>query len=421
MKRIGAHMIADLRANPFAHGLILLVPAIQFGLSYFASVSAALFIALAAHMRMRITPLTTGIIMIAVSLSLAWNTLFLPDFPNLPREARLVVGLLLLAWGLNGQPRHDIAKFNGWWPLLMLAALAVAALLQFVAGRKGISLYVPTKFFVNDNDTALASAWVEQAREHGYDFKLRATATFSEPSYLGGVSLFLNFICLHTLRGRARLAANGTALVACLIAQTMFGLLANLIIMFAFYHRHLNKSVMLCLAAFGLAALALPIFAAEPSRIERILSGDDVSTGLRIFQPFEVLNQVLFHAPFGVPETTSLEYFIRNGLAERFADAPVQNGVFNVLFAYGWLGFAVMWMLLRTAGGGIYALFLLLLFCQNGASLDFDKIVMVTFAIHIARHIRATTDLHTLTRLTEPRMRGAGDRRAVSHPSVQNL
>ncbi|GAB7522863.1 hypothetical protein [Paraburkholderia sp. 2C] len=407
MKRIVVRMIADLRANPFAHGLILLLPAIQFGLNYFASVAALLFIALAYYSRLRITPATTGVIVVAVSMSLIWAAVYLPEVPNMPREARLAAGMLLLAWGLNGQPRHDIDRFNGWWPLLTLLALTGAALLQSVAGRKGISLYVPTKFFINSNDVSLAASWVEQAREHGYDFKIRPSASFSEPSYLGGVSLFLNFVCLHTLRGRARLVANMSALLACVISQTMFGLVANLIIMGAFYHRHINKSVMLCVAALGLATLALPIFAAEPSRIERILSGNDVSAGLRVFQPFQVLNHVLWEVPFGVPTTASLEYFIRVGMVQRFEDAPFQNGAFNVLFAFGWLGFVVLAMFLRTTGGGICALFLLLLFCQNGAPFDFDKIVMAVFAIHVARHVRATNDLYTLTRITAPRRRRA--------------
>ncbi|MDQ7980946.1 hypothetical protein QYH69_27295 [Paraburkholderia sp. SARCC-3016] len=420
MKHQIARMRADFRANPFAHGLILLVPAIQYGLNYFASVSALLFVALALNTRMRITPLTTGILVIATSLSLLWNTIYLPEMPNMPREARLAVGMLLLAWGLNGQPRHNIAKFNGWWPLLMLLALTGLALLQSIATRKGIALFVPTRFFVNSNDNALASAWAQHAAEHGLDFSIRSTATFSEPSYLGGVSLFLNFLCLHLLRGRPRLAASVVALAACLISQTMFGLVANLAVMGAFYHRHINKSVMICLAALGLAALALPVFAAEPSRIERILSGNDVSTGLRIFQPFEILGHILFEAPFGVPETAALEYFIRHGMAQRFEDAPFQNGVFNMLFNYGWLGFAVIGMLLRVAGGGICALFLLLLFCQSGVTADFDKLVMVIFAVHVARQVRATTDLHELTRLTEPRLYDAGNRHAVPTPSVQN-
>ncbi len=407
MKRIVLRMIADLRANPFAHGLFLLLPAIQFGLSYFVSVAAVLFVLLAWHMRMRVMPMQTSIVVIAVSLSLLWATIYLPEMPNMPREMRLAAGMLLLAWGLNGTPRHDFSKLNGMWPLMVLLGLTFAALLQYVAGRKGIALYVPTKFFLNSNDISLAAAWAEHAREHGYDFTIRPSASFSEPSYLGGISLFLNFVCLHTLRGRARLLANLSAVAACLIAQTFFGLIANLVIMFAFYHRHINKSVMLCLAALGLATLALPIFAAEPSRLERILSGNDVSTGLRVFQPFELLGHVFSDAPFGIPMTASLEYFIQHGMVQRFEDAPFQNGALNVMFAFGWVGIAVLWMFLRTAGGGICALFLLLLMCQNGAPFDFDKIVMAIFAIHLARHIRSTTDLHTLTRLTAPRRRRA--------------
>jgi hypothetical protein len=403
MKRIVLRMIADVRANPFAHGVILLLPAIQFGLSYFASVAAVLFVLTAVHMRARITPFTTGVVMIAVSLSLLWTVIFLPDLPNMPREMRLAAGILLLLWGLDGAPRHDFSKLNGMWPLAVLLLLALAALAQAVAGRKGIALYVPTKLFINSNDVSLGAAWAEHAREHGYDFKIRPSASFSEPSYLGGVSLFLNFVCLHTLRGRPRLVANAVALLTCLIAQTFFGLLANAVILFAFYHRHINKSVMLCLAAFGLATLALPIFAAEPSRIERILSGNDVSVGLRLFQPFDVFAHVLANTPFGIPMTVAPEYFIDVGMVQRFEDAPFQNGAFNVLFAFGWLGLPVLWLLLRKAGGGICALFLLLLMCQNGAPFDFDKIVMAIFAIHLARTVRANTDLYTLTQLTVPR------------------
>ncbi len=403
MKRIVLRMIADVRGNPFAHGLILLVPAIQFGLSYFASVAAVLFVLTAWHMRARVTPLTTGVVLIAVGLSLMWTAIFLPEVLNMPREMRLAAGMLLLLWGLDGTPRHDFSKLNGMWPLVVLLLLTLAAIAQAIAGRKGIALYVPTKFFINSNDVSLAAAWAEHAREHGYDFKIRPSASFSEPSYLGGVSLFLNFVCLHTLRGRPRLVANAAALIACVVAQTFFGLLANAAILFAFYHRHINKSVMLCLAAFGLATLALPIFAAEPSRIERILSGNDVSVGLRLFQPFDVLGHVLSNAPFGIPMTAAPEYFINNGMVQRFEDAPFQNGVFNLLFSYGWLGLPLLWLLLRKAGGGICALFLLLLMCQNGAPFDFDKIVMAIFAIHLARTVRANTDLYTLTRLTVPR------------------
>jgi hypothetical protein len=43
-------------------------------------------------------------------------------------------------------------------------------------------------------------------------------------------------------------------------------------------------------------------------------------------------------------------------------------------------------LLWRTAGGGVAALFMLLMMAQNGASLDFDKLAMIIFATQIARH-----------------------------------
>ena len=71
-----------------------------------------------------------------------------------------------------------------------------------------------------------------------------------------------------------------------------------------------------------------------------------------------------------------------------FEDAPLQNGVFNLLFAYGWLAFPLFVLLWRATGGGINGLFMLLVMAQNGAPLDFDKLALIVFAIQIARYGR---------------------------------
>ncbi len=44
------------------------------------------------------------------------------------------------------------------------------------------------------------------------------------------------------------------------------------------------------------------------------------------------------------------------------------------------------------------AVFLLLLMAQNGAALDFDKLVMLVFAIQLARRVRTDAGLRAFAR-----------------------
>jgi hypothetical protein len=389
-------LLAAWRGDRFAHAFLLLLPAIQYGFNYFASVAAVLFLLTAWHTRLRIVPAAGALVLLAAGASLLFCAVGLPDEPNLPREARFTMGLLFLFFALRGTPRHAAHRFDGRFALAMLILLFLVTALQWFASKKGIALFPPRQLFVNPDDQALASTWVEHAKEHGYAWSLRPAAFFSEPSYLGCMTLFLHFLCLHTLRGRQRWLALIVALATCLLAQTYFGLTGNLAILGAFYARRLPKAFALAAGVLALSVSALAIgTGALPSsatqsagRLERIVSGDDPSVTIRLTQPFELLGQVLAHAPLGVPMSAAQSYFERHRLIVPFEDAPLQNGAFNLVFAYGWLAIPLFVLLWRAAGGGLTALFMLLLLAQNGAPLNFDKLTMIVFAIQIARQAR---------------------------------
>jgi hypothetical protein len=388
--------LAAWRGDRFAHAFILLLPAIQYGLNYFVSIATLLFLLTAWKTRLRIVPAAGALVLLAAGASLVFCAIALPDEPNLPREARFTVGLLFLFFALRGAPRHAAHRFDGRFALAMLMLLFLIAALQWFASKKGIALFPPRQLFVNPDDQALASTWVEHAKEHGYAWSLRPAAFFSEPSYLGCMTLFLHFLCLHTLRGRLRWLALIVALATCLIAQTYFGLTGNLAILAGFYARRLPKAfalatgvLVLSVSALVIGIGALPASATQSAgRLERILEGDDPSVTIRLAQPFQLLGQVLAHAPLGVPMSAAQSYFERHRLIVPFEDAPLQNGAFNLVFAYGWLAFPLLALLWRAAGGGLPAMFMLLVLAQNGAPLNFDKLTMVVFAIQIARHAR---------------------------------
>ncbi len=69
MTRIARRIVADLRANPVAHGTLLLLPAIQYGLNYFVSMAALLFVLTTWNTRLRVTPMVTGVVVTAVAMS----------------------------------------------------------------------------------------------------------------------------------------------------------------------------------------------------------------------------------------------------------------------------------------------------------------------------------------------------------------
>lgn len=381
------------RGNRFAHGFILLLPAIQYGFNYFASVAAFLFLLTAWKTRLQIALLPCALALLAVGASLAVCAAALPDEPNLLRETRLAAGLVFLFSALSGAPRHAAQRFDGRFPLAMLIALFLITALQWFASKKGVALFPPQQLFSHRNDQALASTWVAHAQEHGYAWSLRPAATFSEPSYLGCMTLLLYFLCLHTLR-RLRWLALIVALATCLLAQTYFGLATNLVILGVFYAPRIPKVFTLAIGTAALSASvlaigtgALPSFAAQSDgRLERILSGQDTSVGIRLTQPFELLGQIFTYAPVGVPMSAAASYFERHRLIVPFEDPPLENGVFNLLFAYGWLALPLFLLLWRAAGGGVTATFMLLVLAQNGAPLDFDKLAVVVFAVQIARH-----------------------------------
>lgn len=384
-------IVASFRRDAYAHGLLLMLPTIQFGLNYFVSVASLLFFVVIWRTRLNVVVMPTAVIVLASGLSLLWCITFQPESPYLPRELRLTVGMIVLFWALSGVRRDAHSRFDPRWALGLLIALGALTALQWLAGKFGIALYVPQSLFVNSGDWSLASSWIEHAREHGYEWSVRPSAVFSEPSYLGGVSLVLHFICLHTMSDRPRKVATAIALATCVIAQTYYGLVCNLMVAAVFYRYRVPKLVVLLAGLLALCVFAVPIFAAEPGRLAEILSGNDVSTSIRIFQPFRILAYVLTQAPFGVPITAAASVFEHAGLVQPFEDAPLQNGLLNLLMSYGWLGIGMLALLWRSIGGGLPALFALLLMGQNGAPLDFDKIVMIVLAIQLVRQARGAS------------------------------
>ncbi|GAB3627444.1 hypothetical protein PTE30175_02134 [Pandoraea terrae] len=398
----GAGSLRTPRHADYLHGALLLVPFIQYGLNYFASIAALLFGWMLIRTRGHIAVGATLLTMAAMSLSLIWGALNISVEPNLLREFRISGGLVVLFWFLSARVQPGYRHLDGRWPLGVMMALAILTAVQAVASANGIPIVAPSWWFVNNGDVSLADTWVTHAAEHGYQWTVRPSAGYSEPSYLGGVALFLHFLCLHTLRGRGRLAATVVAISTCAMAHTAFGILSNVLIAVLFRWGRFRGMLLLMPAAGMLLVIALFVFAGEGSgRLALILSGSDTSTLIRVVQPLGVMFHVLTEAPFGMALTVAQTYFKQIGLIGPFDDAPFHSGVFNLVYQYGWMSAPLMVLLWRTAGGGLSAIFLFLLMSQNGAALDFDKLFMYVFAIQVARCARDRADGPRLSSMRE--------------------
>ena len=80
-------LLAAWRGDRYAHGFVLLLPAIQYGFNYFVSVAALLFVLSAVNTRSRSIPCMDQLPIAAVD----WIPATMPAAPNRMKQPRITV------------------------------------------------------------------------------------------------------------------------------------------------------------------------------------------------------------------------------------------------------------------------------------------------------------------------------------------
>jgi hypothetical protein len=232
--------------------------------------------------------------------------------------------------------------------------------------------------FITSGDQALGANWIDFAAAHQITMKVRPSSLYSEPSYFGLILLFLHVIILTYRDASTAKKMSIFILATGVLIQSGLAVLSNLVVVIYFYSgKNLSQRVI----AVSVTLLLIAIFAIGdvlPQRVGDILAGTDGSANIRLFEPFNVIGEVLTKWPFGFPLSGAASYYIHVNMIPEGQDTPFQNGLLNLIISFGWLSPFILVPYFRGATCNLARLFLLFAIAQNGGPIEVDKLVLMS-------------------------------------------
>lgn len=373
------------------------IPLIQFGFNHhlsFASVGFILLLLYCAPIRLQPIPLVA--LTLALTLSSGYFLAFSTHQEHLiiSREIRLcIVGTLLISLLSSGFHTSSLQNLTRITTLTILAISSVVAF-QLLASAISEPILIPPQLYFESSDGNLDSARRALAEHLGARFDYRPTGLFSEPSYLGLVLASLTAVTIAVQDYRTRRLLLTLLVLNAVASQSLYAIASVvLLITIASKRWHVLIGVLAASAFLAYGAMYSGILG---ERLEAIANFDDISTNTRFIEPITLVSHVLLERPLGVPESTRLAYFESVGLISTSFDTPFHNAFANILITYGWLGVAILFILITQARNRVEITLILLSLQQNGSIFTYDKALLLGYAIlaaraHLAIHQRTQT------------------------------
>lgn len=367
--------------------LLLLLPFVQLGASYYASV-ATLMMAIVimrwlpqiAHGAMQMWPLLLVVLFMPLQLRAAPSIDPTADLLRILREGVMFVILVSAMRGLQMRPSAEGAHAK---LLIGLSLFFMAmSLIQMVYFARGAYFGFPEAMYSQLNGTIASEASLFYTAD-----ALRPHATFSEPSYLGFVLLSFAVVMAPRLdRSRLAVFTLGVILVVGLISRSLSFLLAFtvLIALPLLFEKRRSRTVLVAL----IAALGLPLLIyVGPELLHRLyearsLSTVDSSTSARIVGPLSIIVQYLIDFPAGAPFSV-IDRVLTPYIVGQFdsADDILVNAVFNLLFLYGLIGLVMLPIIIFAARGWRMRVYLVCAMMNSGAFLSIDKVAIICLTV----------------------------------------
>jgi hypothetical protein len=401
------------RASAIASVLLLAVPFTQFGYGYWTSVQGAMFLLVLLFVRKQIGRLDLLLFVVMAStmlLSLLGHvhadTLFYA-FLRLVRQIVCLYLIVCAAATVSWRPKPYF--FDVLLPVVV-SALSLLVIAQFVTytffGWSG--LFVPFNWFMGGMVT-LADAWLEFGARHGFLANVRASGTYSEPSYFGFVALTLSMLVVHGVpRLRTKLILLGLLFAALACSKSASGVpLFALLMLFAF-RKSLSPTHWFVIAFMVVAGVFAADLLLDFRLVERLVNITDPvkepSGYVRLVLPIKHVAMVLQHKPFGVPMSEFYTFTSRH--VDDYALAgplnPVSllagvatgtdNGFLNLFITHGYGGLVVVGLLPFVVRDKLALLYLLFVSQFNGDMLSPDKAAIMALAISTRRMWSAPVD-----------------------------
>jgi hypothetical protein len=363
--------------------LIGILPFIQLGVSYYASVGVVGALVILWYQREHLVVLLERMLIarlavVALMVIFTWGY---PGSQDVLRSVREGV-FFFLATGSAGWTLHsvraDVSRATRYARLLCLGLLALAVV-QTVFLSRGVYFGIPKGLF-SQNGGVIASDL------DLYYSDIRPNGPYGEPSYLGAVCLCLLF-AFGPLLLKSRLVnhSSALALATVMLSRSFSGLLFCMLMVFANLWKLVRSFATRLAVAAVIVAVCTLVLSTEntvTTRLDRLRSGEDVSSMARVFQPATIIPDILTKSPTGIPMTSFMDmgYVPAVGV---YTEDLVHNGLLNLIINYGWAGFLAIgvWMLVLPNLNS--CLFVLLLSMQNGAFLTPDKFVLIALSMMI--------------------------------------
>jgi hypothetical protein len=372
--------------------LLFLSPFVQLGVSYYASVATLLLLLSVTNWWVEISSgIARASLMLAIVLFMPLPLAALPSFDlqgDLLRILREAVMLIILVGAICGfRFAAKISHSDLSLPKIgiVVGFFVLMALIQTVFYPRGVYFGFPEASFAQETGTIANDAALTYNAQN-----LRPNGTFAEPSYFAFVLLsFAMMVLPRTGSSRLANALLGGIIIAGLLSRSLAFLLSLILVILVplMFESRRNR---LALAAGTIVPLvALLAFTRAGTMVQRLFeAGADISTDMsaaaRIVGPISAIPGYLAEYPAGVPATV-----VSRALVPFLTDRSLQpeeilnNALFNLVFAYGFIGIAIIGIVLFSAKDMRVRLYLIACTMFNGAFLAIDKVAIISMALAI--------------------------------------
>ena len=405
--RQGGLLAAGAPPSRMAAGIAILVALvtffIQIGGYTTVSMSFASFVLAAALLGAR--EVSRGAVMAAFCIPLVYANLYPflgePELPGVVlRTTRelAVLAVVFTAATFQGWPRVDRSRFDVYL-VMTLAVLCLYAGIQFfwLEVLRTPRFFLDWRLYGNIGGelgeqgfqlTTLPGYWAEFAAKTGLqlgtNLRIRPSAFYSEPSYLGLIVCALVFAMTHRRAWQRQFGLPiGLAILTVLFAQSASGALCLIAYLSLQFRQQLVQHAHLVVVLFvpvGLYALA--------DVLGRVVSiGDanaEFSGFIRLIKPFENIKDVLSNGfVFGVPPAFVNRYISPTEFGPEMG-VGLDTGILNLIIFFGVGGLALVllaWRLMTP----LEFLFFVIVGVNNGSLFGFDKAFILGMAIAYGR------------------------------------
>lgn len=356
------------------------LPALQLGVSFYASVAFILFaVFFVSSMQDGLPRRYAGLMLVAACLFLTKSVLNLQAGAELReillpvREYACFLGLCLMVGSVARDEPADERHMARWLMVLLIALLAFILLQKYFFSR-GAYFGLPLDFYVRNRAT-LETA--EDALYH--QSRYRPTAFYGEPSYAAFVVFSLMVVGLECLRRRSRqVLVFVLSYVSLVLLESASGIIAAT----AYAAVHLLVSGgraawggrLLWLACFcALVVLLLASNEAIGSRFAAMAAGQDASSAGRLGDPVDLLRHLAERGRFFGATEAEIQDFL--------GVPSLDNALLRLLAFYGVLVLLPLYVISSLAGWSRMVLYFFLVMGFNGDIFSYDKVVVVAMVI----------------------------------------